>query len=89
MDLIYRIPMALIRAYARRVTPLQAQESMRWAERIGIGTGSIAKREAKTIRRAWLADVNGGRRTVKRTLPPGQLGSMGIKFVKAQKTTQA
>lgn len=81
MDLLYRIPMCVIRIYGRAVERLQARESMREAERMGVGTGSMKPRDSRSIQQRWQREAGMGR-SQKRRLQPGQLGAIGIGFKK-------
>lgn len=77
--------MAVIWSYGRGLPRLEAQESIRMAERLGVGTGSIKPAAAGEIQRRWHAE-SGLKRARKRADKQGkkpplavhELAAMGI-----------
>lgn len=87
MDLLYRIPMGVLRAYGKALPMLQARESLLMAERLGVGTGALSKETQRNIRKGWTDEARVGRgKSARTTLEPERLASMGIKFRKVPKT---
>lgn len=88
MDLLFTIPMGLLRAYGRMLPKLQAQESLLMAERLGVGTGAVSVPKQREIRRSWNAEANrGGGKRPRTKVAPEQLGAMGIGFKRVPKRT--
>jgi hypothetical protein len=62
---------------------LQAEESMQFATRVGIGTGSLTQMEARTIQSRWREFASPGGRAPLAT--PAELGAMGIGYRVAER----
>lgn len=54
------MPTAFLLAYVNALPALQAQDNMRQAQVLGVGTGSITKQDRSRILREWSADARGG-----------------------------
>lgn len=75
------MPTAMLTAYAEQLPRISAEESLLFAERVAVGTGSLKKGEGRRVASRWtkLADQ---RRPVFRPSTPevyrAQMSSLGI-----------
>lgn len=61
------MPTGVILAFVRGLPALVAEECMRGAQIIGVGTGNIAKSDRNRILRDWAEDARGQQETRKPT----------------------
>jgi hypothetical protein len=71
----FDMPLAVIRAFVAMLPRLEAEEALKTAQRVSVGTG--ATKNGRAVIRGWERAARGGRsRAVKPT--PDQLADLGI-----------
>lgn len=78
-----RVPIRLVRVYMDQLSQLEAEESFRDMERIGMGTGSFEKNDARAVTSRWRKAARIDQRVKPSRATVTDLSAMGIKYVEA------
>lgn len=82
------MPLLLLNAYAERLPRLTGEESLQFAERIAVGTGSLKKGEGRRIASGWQRMAEQHRPVVRpkdEAMYRAQMAGMGIGIKKVKK----
>ena len=73
----------MVRRYAERMPQLQAQEALRLSAAMALGSGTMKKGAAQSLRSEWMKAAREGRERVTEK-EPQKLAAMGIRLQKVR-----
>jgi len=73
----------IVRRYAERMPQLQAQEALRMSAAVALGSGTMKKGAAQSLRAEWMKAAREGRERVS-AKDPQKLAAMGIRLQKVK-----
>jgi hypothetical protein len=83
------MPLVLLNAYAMVMPRLQAEDAMRMAEVVAVGTGNLEKGDSQRVQARWREALEGDRPASRKPPAPDFLALHGIGFKKESRTQGA